>query len=345
MRLLKNMTYAESGVDIDKEEQAIKALVGEMKQTRKGLGEPMGGHYAGLISFGKYALVLCTDGVGSKVLIATQMKRWDSIGIDCMAMNVNDALCVGAEPLAFVDYLALDTPNPSFTKEIGKGLKKAAELANVSIIGGETASLPEIINGFDLAGTALSYVIKDDIITGEQIAPGDVIIGLKSSGIHSNGYSLVRHIINSSSWKYTDHFPDNMYPHQTIGDVLLTPTAIYVKEILSLLNKIKVHGLAHITGGGLRNFNRLNNQVQYIIDNPFTPQHIFSFLQKTGNVDDREMYQTFNMGLGFAVIVSSSDKDKTVEILNKYSNYDVQQVGFIDKGGGVSLPSKNLIYR
>jgi phosphoribosylformylglycinamidine cyclo-ligase len=339
------MTYAESGVDIDKEEQAIKALVGEMKQTRTGLGKPMGGHYAGLISFGKYALVLCTDGVGSKVLIATQMKRWDSIGIDCMAMNVNDALCVGAEPLAFVDYLALDTPNPSFTREIGKGLEKAAELANVSIIGGETASLPEIINGFDLAGTALSYVMKDDIITGDHIAPGDVIIGLKSSGIHSNGYSLVRHIINSSSWKYTDHFPDNLYPHQTIGDVLLTPTAIYVKEILSLLHTIKAHGLAHITGGGLRNFNRLNNQVQYIIDNPFIPQDIFSFLQKTGNVDDTEMYQTFNMGLGFAVIVSSSDKDKTVEILNKYSNYDVQQVGFIDKGNGVSLPSKNLIYR
>lgn len=344
MNVLNNMTYAESGVDIDKEEEAIKALVEEINQTRKGIGETMGGHYAGMISFGTYALVLCTDGVGSKVLIATHLKKWDTIGIDCMAMNVNDALCVGAEPLAFVDYLAVTVPDPVFTKEIGKGLKVAAKQANVSIIGGETASLPEIINGFDLAGTVLSYVKKDQIITGEYIAPGDVIIGLKSSGIHSNGYSLVRHIIEKSSGAYTDYFPDNLYPNQTIGDVLLTPTAIYVKEILALLKKKKVHGLAHITGSGLRNFNRLNNQVRYVINNPFTPQDIFSFLQKTGNVNDREMYQTFNMGMGFAVIVSPSDKDETIKILKKHSSYDIQQVGVIDKGTGVTLPSKNLTY-
>lgn len=338
------MTYAESGVDINKEEVAIKALVGEMTQTRKGIGEAMGGHYAGMISFGKYALVLCTDGVGSKVLIANQLKKWDTVGIDCMAMNVNDALCVGAEPLAFVDYLALDTPNPEFTKEIGKGLKNAAELANVSIIGGETASLPEIINGFDLAGTALSYVEKNKIITGEHISPGDAIIGLSSSGIHSNGYTLVRNIIDQSSYDYTDYFPDKYYENHTIGNVLLTPTAIYVKEVLSLLKKVNVHGLAHITGGGLRNFNRLNDTVQYVIDNPLKPQDIFSFLQKTGNVDDREMYQTFNMGMGFAIIVPESNKDEAIQILKKNSTYKVQQVGTIKKGSGVSLPPKNLTY-
>lgn len=344
MSSLKKMTYAESGVDIDKEEVAIKALVGEMTQSRKGIGEAMGGHYAGMISFGNYALVLCTDGVGSKVLIANQLKKWDTVGIDCMAMNVNDALCVGAEPLAFVDYLALDSPNPTFTKEIGKGLKNAAELANVSIIGGETASLPEIINGFDLAGTALSYVEKNKIITGEHISAGDSIIGLSSSGIHSNGYTLVRNIINKSPYSYTDQFPDNLYKNQTIGDILLTPTAIYVKEILALLKKVNIHGLAHITGGGLRNFNRLNDRVQYVIDNPLKPQDIFSFLQKTGNVEDKEMYQTFNMGMGFAIIVPESNKNDAMDILKKNSSYKIQQVGTIKKGSGVSLPSKNLTY-
>jgi len=338
------MTYAESGVDIDKEEVAIKALIGQITHSREGIGQPLGGHYAGMISFGKYALVLCTDGVGSKVLIASKMKKWDTVGIDCMAMNVNDALCVGAEPLAFVDYLALDEPNPRFTKEIGKGLKRAAEQANVSIIGGETASLPEIVNGFDLAGTALSYVEKKNIITGENISPGDGIIGLKSSGIHSNGYSLVRKIIDESSYEYEDSFPSGIYPGQTIGEVLLHPTAIYVKEILSLLKNIEVHGLAHITGGGLRNLNRLNANVQYDIKNPFTPQDIFSFLQKLGNIDDKEMYQTFNMGMGFAVIVPSSVKDEAMRLLTEHSSYEVKHVGSVKKGSGVSLPSKNLIF-
>ncbi len=344
MSSLKKTTYAESGVDIDKEEIAIKALIGEMKQTRKGIGSPMGGHYAGMISFGKYALVLCTDGVGSKVLIASKLKKWDTVGVDCMAMNVNDAICVGAEPLAFVDYLALDSPNPTFTKEIGKGLKKGAELAHVSIVGGETASLPEVINGFDLAGTALSYVKKDQIITGEKISPGDVIIGLKSSGIHSNGYSLVRKIIKDASLSYKDQFPNGLYPGKTIGEILLTPTAIYVKEILSLLKNVEVHGLAHITGGGLRNFNRLKDTVQYVIDDSFTPQDVFSFLQETGNVDDKEMYQTFNMGMGFAIILPESDKEKALSILKKESNYAVKQVGRIEKGSGVVFPSKNLTF-
>ena len=155
------MTYAESGVDIEKEEQAIKGILSKIKSKRKGIGKPLGGHYAGIIEFGEYALVLCTDGVGSKVEIASEMKKWDTIGIDCIAMNVNDAICVGAEPIAFVDYLAIDNPKPEITKEIGKGLQKGAELSNISIIGGETASLPEIIKGFDLAGTCLAYLKKN----------------------------------------------------------------------------------------------------------------------------------------------------------------------------------------
>jgi len=338
------MTYEQSGVNINKEEQAIASLLSSITSTRKGIGKPLGGHYAGMIEFGEYALVLCTDGVGSKVKIAETLQKYDTVGIDCMAMNVNDALCVGAEPLAFVDYLAIDDPNPEITKEIGKGLQKGAELSNISIIGGETASLPEIVNGFDLAGTCLAYVKQEKIITGKSISPGDVIIGIASSGIHSNGYTLVRKIIEKNELSYEDLFPDGFYPGKTIGDVLLTPTQIYVKEIIALLQKISVHGLAHITGGGLRNLSRLHKDVMFIIEDPLQPQPVFTFLQQYGNVDDKEMYQTFNMGMGFAVIVAEKDQEQSLEILQKHSTNQVKVVGHITKGRGVSAPSLQLFY-
>ena len=341
---LKKMTYADSGVDILKEEKAINQILSSIKNKRKGIGKPLGGHYAGLIEFGDYALVLCTDGVGSKVEIANKIKKWDTVGIDCIAMNVNDAVCVGAEPLAFVDYLAIEDPLPHITKEIGKGLSIGADLSNISIIGGETASLPDIINGFDLAGTCLGYVKKTNIVTGDKIQPGDVIIGLSSSGIHSNGYTLVRNVFKKLKIKYSDKFPDKIYQTQTIGEVLLEPTQIYVKELIELMKTIKVHGLAHITGGGLRNLSRLNKNVKFVIDEPFEPQPIFKFLQKHGNIDDKEMYQTFNMGMGFAVIVSNLDVNKSIKILKKHSKSDIKIVGKIQKGKGVELKPFSLKY-
>jgi phosphoribosylformylglycinamidine cyclo-ligase len=336
------MTYADSGVDIKKEEQAIKAILSGIKSTRRGIGKPMGGHYAGMIDFGEYALVLCTDGVGSKVKIASELKKWDTIGIDCIAMNVNDAICVGAEPLAFVDYLAIDDPKPEITSEIGKGLETGAKLSNISIVGGETASLPEIINGFDLAGTCLAYVKKDKIITGEKIKPGDVIIGLGSSGIHSNGYSLVRRIVEKEKLSYFDKFIDGIYKNATLGEVLLTPTRIYVKEIVNLLNNVNIKGLAHITGSGALNLPRLNKNVKYVLEEPISPLAIFSFLQEKGNVDLKEMYQTFNMGMGFVVIVSKENQDETIKILCQNTEAEVKIVGRITKGKGVSIPTLDL---
>jgi len=336
------MTYAESGVDIEKEERAIKGILSSIKSQRKGIGKPLGGHYAGMIEFGEYALVLCTDGVGSKVEIASELKKWDTVGIDCIAMNVNDAICVGAEPLAFVDYLAIDDPKTKITKEIGKGLAKGAEMSNISIIGGETASLPEIINGFDLAGTCLAYVKKSDIVTGETIVPGDVIIGIASSGIHSNGYTLARKVIQRSKLSYTDRFPDGFYPDVTIGEVLITPTNIYVKETVELLKKVDVHGVSHITGGGLRNLTRLNKKIKFVINEPFEPQPIFTFLQKYGNIENKEMYQTFNMGMGLAIIVSEKDVEKSINILEKHSSSVVKVVGIIEKGSGVESPKLDL---
>jgi len=338
------MTYSDSGVDIRKEEQAINAILSGIKSHRMGIGRPLGGHYAGMIEFGEYALVLCTDGVGSKVKIASELKKWDTVGIDCIAMNVNDAICVGAEPLAFVDYLAIDDPQPEITREIGKGLEKGAELSNISIIGGETASLPDIINGFDLAGTCLGYVKKSDIVTGESILPGDIIIGLGSSGIHSNGYSLVRKVIEQKDISYNDVFPKGLYGGKTIGEILLTPTQIYVKEIVNLLKKVKVNGLAHITGSGLLNLPRLNKKVEFVIEDPIEIPPIFTYIQKQGNIDEKEMYQTFNMGMGFCVVLSEKYLDEAIGILKKYSGVEVKVVGRIGKGKGVRIPSRGLVF-
>jgi len=337
---LKKMTYAESGVDIKKEERAIKELISSIKTQRKGFGASMGGHYAGMIDFGQFALVLCTDGVGSKVKIASELKKWNTVGIDCIAMNVNDAICVGAEPLAFVDYLAIDDPKPEITKEIGKGLAKGAELANISIVGGETASLPEIVKGFDLAGTCLAYVKKDKIVLGEKISVGDKIIGLSSNGVHSNGYTLVRKVIEKSGFSLNKEFSDK----NTLGEVLLTPTQIYVKEIVALLKKINIHGIAHITGGGLLNLPRLNSKVKFVIDNELEPQHIFDFIKDNGEIEDKEMYQTFNMGMGMSIIVPSDYVDESMEILKKHTKSEVKLVGEIKRGKGVELTRKNLIF-
>ena len=338
------MTYAESGVDIFKADKAIEGLLSSIKYRRKGIGKPLGGHYAGMIEFGDHALVLCTDGVGTKVMIASELKKYDTVGIDCIAMNVNDAICVGAEPLAFVDYLAIQDPKPEVTKEIGKGLEKGAELSNISIISGETASLPELINGFDLAGTCLAYVKKDKIVMGKKVKPNDVIVGLSSSGVHSNGYTLVRKIIKNSGFSYTDKFPKEYYPDKTIGEILLTPTTIYVKEIVELLKKVDVHGISHITGSGLWNLPRLNGKVKYVIDDPFEPQPIYRFLQKFGNIDDKEMYQTFNMGMGLTIVLSQEDVEKSIKILKTHSKSEVKIVGKIEKGIGVEFKKLGLIY-
>lgn len=308
----KHLTYAGSGVDIKKEESTIRALTSKMTYVRKGLGAPLTniGHYAGLLDFGEYALAMTTDGVGSKVLIANAIKKWDTVGIDCIAMNVNDILAIGAEPIAFVDYLALESHDESFAAQIGEGLRKGAEFSRMSIVGGETATLPDIIKGFDLAGTCLGTVKKDKVITGEKVQVGDVIVGIPSNGVHSNGYSLVRKIVEGSGYSYDDPFPYN--DSRTIGEELLIPTRIYM-EVLDVINQCEVHGLAHITGSGLLKLQRVT-KLGFDIYDPIEPNDIFKFLQREGNVDELEMYRTFNMGMGFVVILPQKDALKAVEL-------------------------------
>jgi phosphoribosylformylglycinamidine cyclo-ligase len=307
------LTYAKSGVNIEKENRAIAALAKQLTYKRTGLGAPITdmGHYAGLIDFGEYALALTTDGVGSKVIIANEMKRWNTVGIDCIAMNVNDLLAMGIEPLAFVDYIAISEPNDEIMRQIGEGLAKGAKMSRMTIVGGETATLPDIIKGFDLAGTCLGMVKKDSLITGERIKPGDAVVGLPSSGVHSNGYSLVRRIIDDAGYSYKDPFPYTK--DTTIGDELLIPTKIYM-EILDAVNSFDIHGLAHITGSGLMKLHRITKYGFDLSD--LLPQHpIFRFLQEEGAVEDVEMYKTFNMGMGFVVVLPQDDADEAAKMM------------------------------
>ncbi len=313
--------YAKAGVDIRKEEKAIKALIGKIKHIRKGFGEPiLMGHYASVIDVG-VGLAITTDGVGSKIMVAEALNKFDTIGIDCVAMNVNDLIAIGAEPIAMVDYIAIQKPDERVMEEIAVGLEKGCEIANITLVGGETATLPEMINGIDLVGTAIGVVEKDKIITGEKIEIGDVIVAIESSGIHSNGLTLARKVVEKSGLSYEDEFDD-----KTIGEELLTPTRIYI-EVLDIVKNYDVHGLAHITGGGMLNLKRLKN-VRFVIDKPLKPQKIFNFIQELGNVDEDEMYRTFNMGMGFMIILPK-DEAKKINI--------GKIVGYVDEGSGVYI--------
>jgi len=238
-------------------------------------------------------LALHADGVGSKVLVADALRKYDTIGIDCVAMNVNDIICVGAKPLALVDYLALEKPQPTVVAAIMKGLRKGAQEAGVAVVGGETAIVPELVHGFDLSGAVVGIVKRNSIITGEQIEPGDVILGLRSNGIHSNGLTLARKVLLGRR------------AHQVFARELLRPTRIYVKQISKLLqSKLEVHGLAHITGGAYSKLKRIGERAKtgFQLDNLPNPPWIFKEIQTLGQVSDREMYRTFNMGIGFVII-------------------------------------------
>lgn len=323
---MKGLTYADSGVDIHAENRSIDAMKAVLTGRRKGFGAPMTeiGHYAGLLDMGSFALAMTTDGVGSKVLIANAIKKWDTVGIDCIAMNVNDLYAIGAEPIAFVDYLAVEKVDPERAAQIAIGLRRGAELSNMTIVGGETASLPEIIKGFDLAGTAIGVVDKDKVVTGEKIQIGDVLVGVPSDGLHSNGYTLARRIVAESKYTYNDQMPGG---EKTIGEELLTPTRIY-SEIVELVAKCDVHGLAHITGSGLLKLHRIT-PLGFEISDPLEPQPIFQFLQELGGVEESEMYRTFNMGMGFVVVLPKSDAIEACRIMGPGSKV----IGSIVKEG------------
>ncbi len=322
------MRYADAGVDIKKEEKAVKALASVIKHVRKGVGEPvLTNHYASavtLLPLCDLLVTITTDGVGSKILVAEKMNKFDTVGIDCVAMNVNDLIAVGSEPVAMVDYIAIEKPDENVMSEIAKGLEKGCEIANITLVGGETATLPDMVRGFDLAGTAIGVVKREDLITGVRIEPGDVIFGIPSSGIHSNGLTLVRKVLEKERIDYRDEFENGI----SYGEEILKPTRIYI-EVLKIVKDFDVKGMAHITGGGLLNLLRLK-RLNYVIDKPLKPQKIFRVIQELGSVEEDEMYRTFNMGMGFALVMSEDEARK----LEKSGITDGRIVGRVEEGDG-----------
>ncbi len=279
------------------------------------------GHYAGIIPFSGEKLAMHTDGVGTKVLVADELEKYDTVGIDAIAMNVNDIICIGAKPLSGVDYLAVAKEDKYLITQIMKGLVKGAKESGISIVGGETAIMKDVIKGknrpFDLAFTALGVVEK--YITGSAIRKGDVLISLGSSGLHSNGYTLARKVLPVKKW----------------GKKMLTPTKIYVEPVLEMIRKSRVHGLAHITGGAFSKLTRLNKKLGFFIDNPVNPAPIFRELWKSVE-DERHMYRTFNMGTGMVVAVPA-DEEKNILRIAKKHRVKAQAIGSVIKEKGVYL--------
>lgn len=331
------MTYRDAGVDVNKIRTAQKSVGEIISVTHKLLvaGKVVlgFGHYAGLIKLGSELLALHSDGVGTKVLIAQLMNRFDTVGIDCVAMNVNDVICVGAQPVGFIDYVALKQPNERLLAEIAKGLVKGARQSQMAIVGGETAILPDIIageeNAFDLAGMVMG-VVKGKPVLGGAIEAGDVILGVESSGLHSNGYTLARKVLLS---KYSvDDNADHIL--QTVGEELLIPTRIYVRPVMEILRKkMKVHGLANITGGSFTKLPRLNARVRYDLDGLPVPMGIFKQIQVDGGISSKEMYRTFNMGIGFCIIAPRTIADDIIGVFASY-RMRCKPIGKVERGRG-----------
>jgi len=280
--------YAKAGVDQGAADSAVAGLVralGAINLERPSLQVPLPGHYASVVKFDeRNGIAFSTDGVGTKLVVAEELGKFDTVGIDCVAMNVNDVICVGAEPLAMVDYVAVDKADPRVCEEIGVGLARGAELAGIEITGGELAQLGELVRGVDVSGACIGRVALDEIVDGSAVEPGDVVIGLPSAGIHSNGYTLARSALVGIS---LDEDPEG-HLGRTLGEELLRPTEIYVKPIVALLrSEVEVRGLAHITSGGTKNLLRLAAEVGYEIDDPLPAPPIFGLIQERGEVSAR----------------------------------------------------------
>ena len=348
----KYISYEQSGVSIDANDKMVRQIYSCVASTFGPRVIESKNGFAGMFrldyderlfkkNYKNPVLVACTDGVGSKVQLAGKIKKFDTVGIDLVAMNVNDMLVQGAEPLFFLDYLAVNKLEPKVITELIKGVAAGCRLADCALIAGETAEMPDTYrkDDFDMAGFAVGVVERKKIITGKNIRPGDYILGLASSGLHSNGYTLVRNIcFKKAALEMTDT-PDKL-DGAALGDTLLEPTRIYVRAIVKLLSQYKVkrvvHGMAHITGGGLPgNIPRvLPKDCNAVIKKSNWPkQKIFTFLQKTGPVEEDEMFRVFNMGIGFVLIVAEDFADSIAKKLTRYGE-QVYKIGRTTTGTG-----------
>jgi phosphoribosylformylglycinamidine cyclo-ligase len=328
------INYKDVGIDIKKIKQSqisIGKLITSTHKLQKKAKIMSGfGHYAGIVEIpGGTLLATHTDGVGTKVMIAQAMKKYDTVGIDCVAMNVNDIICTGAVPISFVDYIAANRNDQEIFKQIVRGLVKGAKDAQVPIVGGETAILPDLIVGknfsFDLAGMVVGILNKGDMILGDKIKIDDIIIGINSSGLHSNGYSLARKVLSKYSIR------EKIKGLGVLGDALLTPTEIYVKPVLQAIKECNIHGLAHITGGSFTKLLRLK-KTGFMLDNLPESPLIFQIIESQG-VKKEEMYKTFNMGIGFCLIAPKDEEERIGQIFKKHGFYSRQIGKIIEKKG------------
>jgi len=346
-------SYAAAGVDASLADAAVDALVGVLRTIEPGrpsLSVVPGGHYASVLRVApNLGIAISTDGVGSKLVVAEQADRLETVGIDCIAMNVNDLVCVGAEPIALLDYLAVEQADPEALARIAVGLKVGAEAAGIEIPGGELAVLPELIrghpspHGFDLCGTAIGTVALDALVTGAAARPGDALVGLPSSGLHSNGYSLARRALLVDGGLALDDRPPEL-GGATVADVLLEPTVIYVRAVLELLRSdVPVHGLAHITGGGLRNLARLGERLGFAIEAPLPAPAVFDLVARLGAVATAEMWEVFNMGCGFVAVLPENLVDAAVALLAAH-HPGARRIGtVIDDPGRLAAPGVRLV--
>jgi len=350
MKKGRRLSYAQAGVLGLAGLSSFDRFLGWIKKTLDGHPEVKTelGLYATIIQIApNLGLALSTDGVGTKLLVAEAMKKYDTVGIDCVAMNVNDIICVGARPMAMLDYIAIQDVKKEFLVELGKGLYKGAAEAEISIPGGEIAQLREMVKGieegmgFDLVGCAVGLVDMRKIIVGDDIKEGDVVVGLASSGLHSNGYTLARRAL-LRKWK-ADKYIDEL--GRTLGEELLEPTRIYVRPAMAMLKAgIKVKAFLHITGDGFRNLRRVPSKVGFELDNLPKPMPIFRLIQRQGGISNEEMANTFNMGVGLCVVVSARDAQKVIQV-SKRHKIPGQVIGraFSDREKKIVIPSMQVV--
>ena len=346
--------YAAAGVDTGRADAGVGALVAVLRTIeldRPSASVLPSGHYASVLRVApNLGIAFSTDGVGSKLVLAEQADRLETVGIDCIAMNVNDIVCVGAEPIAMVDYLAVEQADPRALARIAQGLKVGAQSANIEIPGGELAVIPELIrghpspHGFDLCGTAFGTVALDAIVTGADARPGCAVVGLPSSGCHSNGYTLARRAVLEQGGHGLHDTPAEL-GGASVVDALLEPTVIYVRAIVALLHSdIPVCGLAHITGGGLTNLRRLGGGLGWRIEQPLPVPPIFDLIARGGSVPAAEMWEVFNMGCGFVAVVPESRTEDAVALLDAF-HPGTARIGTVsDERGAVTVPPFGLRY-
>ncbi len=349
----ENSKYARSGVSTQDADRALQGLLKHVRSTRRfSRRYPLAadiGYFANVVDLGNgEGIAFSTDGVGTKMLVAEMMNAYDTIGIDCVAMNVNDLLCVGARPVSLVDYIACGFIDEAVFEQLGQGLAEGARQAEISIAGGEISQIGEILRGIDLIGAAIGHVKTDRINTGQNVRPGNLILGLASSGIHANGLTLARRVLlgetREDQEQAVHQFEDKF--GRTLGQELLEPTRIYVKPVLQMLEAgIDPKALVHLTGGGFGNLNRVAAEnVRFVIEEPQPVPPVFTLIQDWGEIDDAEMFEVFNMGTGFCVIVESTREEEAVTDICKDHDLPCHVIGTVEpcQGKEVTLPGKHL---